>query len=46
MKASVVAVALSLAACGSGGPSTPPTNPQAGPAAGNPDGHATIPAER
>ena len=33
-----------LAACSSG-TTTPPTNPQSGPAAGNPDGHAAIPAE-
>lgn len=30
---------------GGGGSTTPPTNPSAGPAAGWPDGHATIPAE-
>jgi len=30
---------------GGGGTTTPPTNPQDGPPAGNPDGKATIPAE-
>jgi len=36
---------LSLAACGSdGGTATTPTNPQDGPPAGYPDGHAAVPA--
>ncbi|HEX2691764.1 MAG TPA: hypothetical protein VHN14_34375 [Kofleriaceae bacterium] len=39
-----VGVAL-VAACGSGGPPPPGTNPQEGPAAGWADGHATLPPE-
>ena len=38
-------LSLAVAACGSsGGPATPKTNPQDGPPAGYPDGHATVPA--
>jgi hypothetical protein len=41
--APTLALALALAGCGGGG--GPGTNPEDGPAAGNPDGHCDIPAE-
>lgn len=40
----ILSSAFAVAACSSGA-KTPPTNPQSGPAAGNPDGRAAIPAQ-
>lgn len=42
--AAVVMVLSAVAACGSAGSSPPLTNPDDGPAAGNPDGQAVVPA--
>jgi len=46
----LIACVFGMVGCGSSGdatttPPTPPTNPQDGPPAGNPDGHADIPPE-